>query len=83
MMWMKDCLVYNRIYIRSNSRMSGYYVGKIHNDLNNVDMYLQEHFERISYDSDEDYKACIKDVKYITKRLKKLDRIEKIMRADR
>ena len=53
--------------------MSGYYVGKIHNDLNNVDMYLQEHFDRVSYDSDEDYKACIKDVKYITKRLKKLD----------
>ena len=51
--------------------MSGYYVGKIHNDLNNVDMYLQEHFDRVSYDSDEDYKACIKDVKYITKRLKK------------
>lgn len=63
--------------------MSGYYVGKIHNDLNNVDMYLQEHFDRINYDSDEDYKACIKDVKYITKRLKKLDRIEKIIGADR
>ena len=28
--------------------MSGYYVGKIHNDLNNVDMYLQEHFDRVS-----------------------------------
>ena len=63
--------------------MSGYYVGKTHNDLNNVDMYLQEHFDRVSYDSDEDHKSCIKDVKYITKRLKKLDRIEKIMRADR
>jgi len=73
----------SRICIRCNTYMSGYYVGKIHNDLNNVDMYLQEHFDRVSYDSDADYKACIKDVKYITKRLKKLDRIEKIMKADR
>ncbi len=63
--------------------MSGYYVGKIHNDLNNVDMYLDEHFGRVSYDSDADVIACIKDMRYITKRLKKLDRIEKIMRADR
>ena len=46
-------------------------------------MYLDEHFGRVSYDSDADVIACIKDMKYITKRLKKLDRIEKIMRADR
>jgi hypothetical protein len=63
--------------------MRKYYVAKIHNDLNNVDMYLQDHFDRVCYDSDEDYKACIRDVKYITKRLKKLDRIEKIMEGNR
>ena len=62
--------------------MIGYYVKKIHHDLNNVDMYLQEHFDRVSYDSDKDYKACIRDVKYITKRLKKLDRIEKIVNGN-
>ena len=62
--------------------MSGYYVGKIHNDLNNVDMYLQEHFGRVSYDDDADVNACIKDMKYVSKRLKKLDRIEKVLRIN-
>tara|TARA_B100000029_G_scaffold486336_1_gene540583 strand:+ start:425 stop:616 length:192 start_codon:yes stop_codon:yes gene_type:complete len=63
--------------------MKGYFVGKIHNDLVNVDMYLDEHFGRVSYDSDADVIACIKDMKSITKRLNKLDRIEKVMRANR
>ena len=58
--------------------MSDYFVKNIHQDLNNFDMYLQEHFERVSYDDDADINACIKDMKYVSKRLKKLDRIEKI-----
>ena len=58
--------------------MSDYFVKNIHQDLNNFDMYLQEHLERVSYDDDADINACIKDMKYVSKRLKKLDRIEKI-----
>jgi|TARA_B100001250_G_C19695728_1_gene742434 hypothetical protein len=58
--------------------MKDYFVKNIHQDLNNFDMYLQEHFERVSYDDDADINACIKDMKYVSKRLKKLDRIEKI-----
>ena len=58
--------------------MKDYFVKNIHQDLNNFDMYLQEHFERVSYDDDADINACIKDMKYVYKRLKKLDRIEKI-----
>ena len=58
--------------------MKDYFVKNIHQDLNNFDMYLQEHFERVSYDDDADINACIKDMKYVSKRLKKLDSIEKI-----
>jgi hypothetical protein len=59
--------------------MADYYVKTIHSDLNNLDMYLQEHFERVFYDDDSDINACIKDMKYVSKRLKKLDRIEKVL----
>ena len=59
--------------------MSDYFVKNIHQDLNNFDMYLQEHFERVSYDDDADVNACIRDMKYVSKRLKKLDRIEKVL----
>ena len=59
--------------------MKDYYVKTIHSDLNNFDMYLQEHFARVSYDDDADVNACIKDMKYVSKRLKKLDKIEKIL----
>ena len=59
--------------------MTNYYVKTIHADLNNFNMYLQEHFARVSYDDDTDINACIKDMRYISKRLKKLDRIEKIL----
>jgi len=59
--------------------MADYYVKTIHSDLNNFDMYLQEHFERVFYDDDSDINACIKDMKYVSKRLKKLDRIEKVL----
>ena len=59
--------------------MKDYFVKNIHQDLNNFDMYLQEHFERVSYDDDADINACIKDMKYVSKRLKKLDKIEKIL----
>ena len=59
--------------------MSDYFVKNIHQDLNNFDMYLQEHFGNVSYDDDVDVKACITDMKYVSKRLKKLDRIEKIL----
>ena len=59
--------------------MLDYYVKNIHSDLNNFDMYLQEHFARVSYDDDADVNACIKDMKYVSKRLKKLDKIEKIL----
>ncbi len=59
--------------------MADYYVKTIHSDLNNFDMYLQEHFARVSYDDDADVNACIKDMKYVSKRLKKLDKIEKIL----
>jgi hypothetical protein len=59
--------------------MANYYVKTIHSDLNNFDMYLQEHFERVFYDDDSDINACIKDMKYVSKRLKKLDKIEKIL----
>jgi len=59
--------------------MADYYVKTIHSDLNNFDMYLQEHFERVFYDDDSGINACIKDMKYVSKRLKKLDRIEKVL----
>ena len=59
--------------------MANYYVKTVHTDLNNFDMYLQEHFERVSYDDDADVKACIRDMQYVSKRLKKLDRIEKVL----
>jgi hypothetical protein len=59
--------------------MLDYYVKNIHSDLNNFDMYLQEHFARVSYDDDADVNACIRDMKYVSKRLKKLDKIEKIL----
>jgi len=59
--------------------MSDYFVKNIHQDLNNFDMYLQEHFERVSYDDDADVNSCITDMKYVSKRLQKLDRIEKIL----
>jgi len=59
--------------------MSDYFVKNIHQDLNNFDMYLQDHFGRVSYDDDADVNACITDMKYVSKRLKKLDRIEKIL----
>ena len=59
--------------------MANYYVKTIHSDLGNFDMYLQELFERVSYDDDADVKACIRDMKYVSKRLKKLDKIEKIL----
>ena len=62
--------------------MANYYVKTIHSDLNNFDMYLQEHFERVFYDDDSDINACIKDMKYVSKRLKKLDRIEKVLGID-
>ena len=42
-------------------------------------MYLQDHFARVSYDDDADVNACIRDMKYVSKRLKKLDRIEKVL----
>ena len=58
--------------------MKDYFVKNIHQDLGNFDMYLQEHFQRVSYDDDADINACIRDMKYVSKRLKKLDRIEKI-----
>ena len=58
--------------------MKDYFVKNIHQDLNNFDMYLQEHFGNVSYDDDADINACIKEMKYVSKRLKKLDRIEKI-----
>ena len=59
--------------------MSDYFVKNIHQDLNNFDTYLQDHFDRVSYDDDADVNACITDMKYVSKRLKKLDRIEKIL----
>ena len=59
--------------------MANYYVNTIHSDLNNFDMYLQDHFARVSYDDDADVNACIRDMKYVSKRLKKLDRIEKVL----
>tara|TARA_R100000664_G_scaffold1362_1_gene3501 strand:- start:374 stop:577 length:204 start_codon:yes stop_codon:yes gene_type:complete len=59
--------------------MSEYYVKNIHSDLSNFDMYLKEHFFWVSYDDDADVNACIKDMKYVSKRLKKLDKIEKIL----
>jgi hypothetical protein len=59
--------------------MSDYFVKNVHQDLNNFDMYLQDHFDRVSYDDDADANACITDMKYVSKRLKKLDRIEKIL----
>ena len=59
--------------------MKEYFVKTIHSDLSNFDMYLQEHFERVSYDDDADVNVCIKDMKYVSKRLKKLDKIEKII----
>ena len=59
--------------------MSDYFVKNVHQDLNNFDMYLQDHFDRVSYDDDADVNACITDMKYVSKRLKKLDRIEKIL----
>ena len=62
--------------------MADYYVKTIHSDLNNFDMYLQEHFERVFYDDDSNINACIKDMKYVSKRLKKLDRIEKVLGID-
>jgi len=62
--------------------MADYYVKTIHSDLNNFDMYLQEHFERVFYDDDSDINACIKDMKYVSKRLKKLDKIEKILNQE-
>ena len=58
--------------------MKDYFVKAIHSDLNNFDMYLQEHFERVDYDGDADVNACIRDMKYVSQRLKKLDKIEKI-----
>ena len=65
--------------IERKNKMKQYNVNRIHSDLNNFDMYLQEHFERVSYDDDADVNACIKDMKYVSKRLKKLDRIEKVL----
>jgi len=59
--------------------MANYYVKTIHSDLCNFDMYLQELFERVSYDDDADINACIRDMKYVSKRLKKLDKMEKIL----
>ena len=59
--------------------MKEYFVKTIHTDLSNFDMYLQEHFARVSYDDDADVNVCIKDMKYVSKRLKKLDKIEKII----
>jgi len=58
--------------------MKDYFVKTIHSDLDNFDMYLQEHFERVDYDSNADVNACIRDMKYVSQRLKKLDKIEKI-----
>ena len=58
--------------------MKDYFVKTIHSDLDNFDMYLQEHFERVDYDSDADVNACIRDMKNVSQRLKKLDKIEKI-----
>ena len=57
--------------------MKEYFVKTIHSDLSNFDMYLQDLFKRVSYDGD-DVNVCIKDMKYVSKRLKKLDKIEKI-----
>ena len=65
--------------IERKNKMKQYNVNRIHSDLNNFDMYLQEHFERVSYDDDADVNACITDMKYVSKRLKKLDRIEKVL----
>ena len=59
--------------------MANYYVKTIHSDLGNFDMYLQDHFARVSYDDDSDINACIRDMKYVSKRLKKLDKMEKIL----
>tara|TARA_R100000900_G_scaffold95199_1_gene73887 strand:+ start:518 stop:715 length:198 start_codon:yes stop_codon:yes gene_type:complete len=59
--------------------MKEYFVKTIHSDLSNFDMYLQEHFARVSYDDDADVNVCIKDMKYVSQRLKKLDKIEKII----
>ena len=65
--------------MKGKNKMKEYNVNRIHSDLNNFDMYLEEHFERVSYDDDADVNVCIKDMKYISKRLKKLDRIEKVL----
>jgi hypothetical protein len=54
------------------------YIKKYHPNLDNFYLYLEEHFALRSYDSDDDVKAVQEDFKYISKRLKKLDRIEKI-----
>ena len=54
-------------------------VNNFHGDLNNLYIYLEEHFDRVSYDDDSDVIACNKDIKLISKRLKKLDKIEKIL----
>ena len=61
------------------NKMKEYNVNRIHSDLNNFDMYLQEHFERVSYDDYADLNTYIKHMKYVSKRLKKLDKIEKIL----
>ena len=65
--------------MKGKNKMKEYNVNRIHSDLNNFDMYLQEHFGRVSYDDDADVNVCIKDMKYVSKRLKKLDRIEKVL----
>ena len=70
------------VNIRKENKMSKekeFGVNNFHGDLNNLYMYLEEHFDRVSYDSDSDAIACNEDIKLISKRLKKLDKIEKIL----
>jgi hypothetical protein len=55
------------------------YIKKYHSDLDNFYLYLEDHFAIRSYDSDEDLKAVKEDFKYVSQRLKKLDRLEKIL----
>jgi hypothetical protein len=53
------------------------YIKKYHPNLDNFYLYLEEHFALHSYDGDEDIKAVKEDFKYVSERLKKLDRLEK------
>ena len=58
--------------------MKQYNLNIIHPNLHKFEMYLREHFGTVSYDDDAEVNACITDMNYVSKRLKKLERIEKV-----